>query len=114
MDERRQCPECRFDLKADDKACPFCGVALKTTPRPSTASRGWGKRPGLKPCPDCGTMVSTRAESCPQCGCPPQGKRRPTRSTDRALVSVIIGAFAVIVLLNLAMAGRRGAKVPLS
>ena len=86
MGEHRQCPECRFDLKADDSACPFCGVALETVPRPSAASRGWARRPALKACPDCGAKVSARAESCPQCGCPPEGKRRPTRPTGGTLV----------------------------
>jgi hypothetical protein len=113
MNERQQCPECRFDLKADDTACPFCGVALKTAPRPSVASRGGNRGSALKDCPDCGGTVSARAESCPHCGCPPQGKRRPMRPTGRVLVSAMIGAFALIVFLNVAMAGRRGAKVPL-
>ena len=114
MDERRQCPQCRTDVEADDSACPFCDVVLKKVPLPSAASRGWGQRPALKACPDCGATVSARAESCPQCGCPPKGKRRPTRPTGRTLVSAMIGAFAVIVLLNMVTAGRRGAKAPLS
>jgi RNA polymerase subunit RPABC4/transcription elongation factor Spt4 len=108
MDERRQCPQCRTDVEADDSACPFCGVALKTAPLPS--ARGWAKRPALKPCPDCGATVSVRAESCPQCGCPT--KRRPTRGGT--LVSALVGAFAVIVLFNMMMADRRGAMVPLN
>src|SRR3954447_24758952 len=81
MDERRQCPQCRFDVEADDSACPFCGVLLKTVPLPSAISRGWARRPSLKACLDCGAMVSARAESCPQCGCPPEGKRRPMKQT---------------------------------
>src|SRR4051812_377811 len=101
MDERRQCPKCRFDVEASDSACPFCGCVLKTVPQPSAASKGCAQRPGLKACPDCGAAVSARAESCPQCGCPPKGRRRSTRQSDRTLVSVIIGAFAVIVLLNM-------------
>ena len=107
MDDRRQCPECRVDLKADDSACPFCGVALKKVP----SSRAWGQRPALKPCPDCGGMVRTRAESCPQCGCPMRGKRRPKTGT---LAIAMIGAFAVIVLYNMVMPDRRGAKAPLN
>src|SRR5262245_23747973 len=114
MDERRQCPECRFDLEANDSACPFCGVVLNAVPLHSAASRGWVRRPALKACPDCGSAVSTRAESCPQCGCPPKGKRRPTRPTGGTLVSAIIGAFVAFVLLNMVMADRRGAKAPLS
>ena len=110
MDERRQCPECRFDLKADDSACPFCGVALK--PLPSAAPRGWGQRPALKPCPDCGATVSARAESCPHCGCPPKGKRRPTRLTGRPLVSAIIKGLALLVVFSMVTAGRRGSKAP--
>src|SRR3954447_13688758 len=115
MDERRQCPECRTDVEADDSACPFCDAVLKKkVPLLSAASRGWGQRPALKPCPDCGAEVSTRAEACPHCGCPSGGGRRPTRLTGRPLVRAMIGAFAVIVFLNVAMAGRRGAKAPLS
>ena len=114
MGEHRQCPECRFDLKADDSACPFCGVALKTVPRPSAAARGWARRPALKPCPDCGAMVSARAESCPQCGCPPEGKRRPTRLTGRPLVIAIIKGLALLVVFTMVAAHRRGPKAPLN
>jgi RNA polymerase subunit RPABC4/transcription elongation factor Spt4 len=112
MGERRQCPECRFDLKADDSACPFCGVVLKKVPPPSAASRGWGRRPALKACPDCGGSVSARAESCPHCGCPPKGKRRSTRPTGGALVISLIKAFAFIVIFIMVVAHRRGAKAP--
>ena len=112
MGERRQCPECRFDLKADDPACPFCGVVLRTVPPPSAASRGWGQRPALKACPDCGGSVSARAESCPHCGCPPEGKRRSTRPTGGALVISLIKAFAFIVIFTMVVAHRRGAKAP--
>ncbi len=114
MDERGQCPECRFDLKADDSACPFCGVVLEKMPPPSAAPKGWGRRPTLKACPDCGGSVSARAESCPHCGCPAKGKRRSTRPTGGALVIALIKAFAVIVIFTMVVAHRRGAKVPLN
>src|SRR4051794_18258431 len=114
MDERRQCPQCRFDVKAGDSACPFCGVVLKTVPPPSAASWGWARRPALEACPDCGATVSARAESCPRCGCPPKGKRRPTRRTGGPLVSALIGGLVVFVLLTLMTAGWRGPKAPLN
>ena len=113
MSERQQCPECRFDLKADDSACPFCGVVQKKVPPPSAASGGWGQRAALKACPDCGGSVSARAESCPHCGCPPQGKRRSTRPTGGALVTALIKAFAFIVIFTMVVTYRRGPKAPL-
>ena len=106
MDDRRQCPECRVDLKADDSACPFCGVALKKAP----PAGGWGPRPALKACPDCGASVSVRAESCPRCGCPIQGKRRPT--IGGTLVRILLGGLALFVLFSMLTANLR--KAPLN
>lgn len=110
MDERRQCPKCRFEVEAFDSACPFCDVELKASLISSATSWGWARRPALKPCPDCGAMVSCRAESCPKCGCPPEGKRRPTKPTGLALKGAVFGVFAVIVLLNRATDGPRRPK----
>src|SRR3954447_7653101 len=110
MDERRQCPECRTDVEADDSVCPFCDSVLKKQPRPSAASRGWAQRPALKACPDCGAAVSARAESCPQCGCPPAGRRRPTRSIGGTLASILIGGLGMFMLFNLMEADRRGGE----
>src|SRR3954462_13560661 len=113
MDERRQCPQCRTDVEADDSVCPFCDVALKKVPLPKAPSRGWGQRSALKSCPDCGPAVSARAESCPRCGCPLGSKQRQTRPTG-VLVSLMIGAFAVTVFFNMVTSGLRSAKAPLS
>src|SRR4051794_12895394 len=109
MAERRQCPQCRSDVGPYDPACPFCDAVLEKAPPPSAASTGRARRPALEACPDCGATVSVRAASCPRCGCPPRGERRPTVRTP---VYAMIGAFAVIVLLNMATADRRGAKAP--
>src|SRR4051812_17161479 len=113
MDERRQCPQCRTDVEADDSACPFCDAVLKKVPLPKAPSRGWAQRPALKACPDCGAAVSARAESGPQCGCPPTGRRRPTRSIGGTLASILIGGLGMFMLFNLMEADRRGAKAPL-
>jgi ribosomal protein L40E len=109
MGRRRQCPQCRFDVEAEDPACPFCGVVQETVQPPSTASKG---RPALKPCPDCGATVSARAESCPKCGCPIQGKLRPSKWTVGKLAKAQTWGFALLVFLSIVTAGRRGAKAP--
>lgn len=111
MGQRRQCPECRFDLEADDSACPFCGLALKPAPPPSGG--GWARRPALKTCRDCDAAVSLRAESCPQCGCPPGDGPRPKTGNGRAVVTAIFVGFALIVLLNMLTVGRLVEKAPL-
>ena len=109
MDERRQCPECRFDVEADDSACPFCGVVLK---KAAPLGRIQGVGPTARPqgLPRLRRDGERPGRVVPPVRLPAQGQATPDDAAGGTLVSALIGGFAMFVLFSMVKADRRGAR----